>query len=147
MSREQTSIGSSKYYGERTTDKSLGHSVGMSTGVEYVDIEFDYDDLPGADATDAGVFELPSGAVLLEGFVDVTTAVTGATAFQVGLIESDGTAIDADGLIASATLTAGTQVMDGALIGTKTSERAQFVASFTGVATAGSFRVRLKYTI
>lgn len=147
MSREQSSIGSSIYYGPRTTDKKTGRAIGMTSGVEYLEIEFDYDDLPGADANDAVIAQIPQGAYILGGYVDVTTAVTGATAFQIGLIEPDGTAIDADGLEASSTLTAGMQTLGGALVGTKLAEAGQIVASFTGTATAGAFKVRVEYSI
>ena len=146
MAREQSSIDSSIYYGPRTTD-AVPSTIGGTRGVEYLELEFTFDDLPTSDANDAVIAEIPAGAYITGGYVDVTTAITGATAFAIGLEESDGTTIDADGLEASSTLTAGLQALGGALVGTKLANAGQVVASFTGTATAGAFKLRVEYYI
>jgi hypothetical protein len=146
MAREQSSIGSSIYYGPRSTDK-VPSTIGGTRGVEYLELEYTYDDLPAADANDVVISEIPSGAVITGGYVVVEEAITGATAFAIGLTDSDGTPIDADGLIASSTLTAGAQKLDGALIDTRLAVPGQLVASFTGTATAGAFKLRVEYYI
>lgn len=146
MSREQSSINASMYYGPRTVD-SLGTAIGGTRGVEKLVYEFDFDALPGTDANDAVVPVIPAGKLIKAVYVDVLTAVTGATDYIIGLSEADGTVIDADGLVTSgdSALTAGSYAGSGALVGTNAGEDGQLTFAFTGTATAGSFRVVVEY--
>ncbi len=144
MSREQSSINSSIYYGPRTVD-SLGSGFGNTTGNDIYEWEFDYNDLPGADANDTAVITLQDGQYIKSATVHVITTITGATAYDIGLIDPDGTAHDADGFVDGITdLTAGdATVAAGALVGTKLAKTGQLVASFTGTATAGRLKIRV----
>lgn len=144
MGREQSSINSAIYYGPRDVD-SLGSSFGNTTGDDIIEWEFDFDDLPGASATDVGVITLQSGVLIKSVTVHVITTITGATAYDIGLIDPDGTAHDPDGFLDGVTdLTEGdVNVAAGALVSTKLAKTGQLVASFTGTATAGRLKVRV----
>lgn len=144
MGREQSSIGSSIYYGPRDVD-SLGSSFGNTTGNDISEWEFDYDDLPGASSSDAAVITLPADVLIKSATVHVITTITGATAYDIGLIDPDGTVHDPDGFVDGVTsLTAGdVTVASGALVSTKLAKTGQLVASFTGTATAGRLKIRV----
>ena len=127
-------------------DQGAVNNKGVSSDVDIktlvVDVDLTADISPVANDP-----FIPAGAYITGGYVDVTEAITGATAFAIGLVESDGTTIDADGLEASSTLTAGLQKLGGALVDTKLANAGQVVASFTGTATASAFKLRVEYYI
>lgn len=144
MAREQSSIGSSIYYGPRDVD-SLGSSFGNTIGNDIYEWEFDWDDLPAASATDVAVLTLPAGVFIKSATVHVITTITGATAYDIGLVDPDGTAHDPDGFVDGITdLTAGdVTVAAGALVGTVLTKTGQLIASFTGTETAGRLKIRV----
>jgi len=149
MGREQSSIGSSIYYGPRTVDQGVGSVIGNTSAVEIAKYEFDYNNLPTADANDEVVLTIPAGAVIKSCDVNVTTAVTGATDYTVGGSEADGSNPDVDGFLAigDSALTAGISSGTGAYIGTELQYDTQLTFTFTGTATAGVFEIRVEYYV
>lgn len=88
---------------------------------------------------------IPSGAFIVDAKVDCTT--TFDQAIDVGTMQVDGTAIDANGLVAAATPTAATTTTGaGALIGTKVSQASYLCAAANTTApTAGSAELVVRY--
>ena len=146
MAREQSSIGSSIYYGPRSTD-NLGSAVGQIAGANRLVHKFSYDSIPAVDANDAAVVSIPAGSIIKSCYVEVTSAVTGATDWSLGGAESDGSNADVDGFVTTATAAvgAGTYVGDGAYIGASLDQDTQLTLIFTGTATAGEFEVYIEY--
>lgn len=73
---------------------------------------------------DRGIAKIPAGAIIKDCYLVVRTPAAASSTLDVGTYEADGTAIDADGLLASAaTDTAGlVNTTAGALIGTQVAE-------------------------
>jgi hypothetical protein len=145
MAREQSSIGSSIYYGPRSVD-NLGSSFGNTSGNEIYEWEFDFDELPGADADDSVVITLPAGAFIRSATTHVIETIVGPTSYTSGLIDPDGTVHDPDGFDTTNTsLTAGTSTVGaGALVGTELAKTGQLVFAFVGsAATAGRVKIRV----
>jgi hypothetical protein len=69
--------------------------------VRTVAYEFTYDDLPTNSSTDVGVHVFPAYSQIVEAFIIVETAFTGGTSYDIGLVQTDGTAIDTDGIFAA----------------------------------------------
>jgi len=63
--------------------------------------EFTYDDLPTSSSSDVGVHVLPPYALIESALFVVETAFAGGTSYDIGLTQTDGTAIDADGIFAA----------------------------------------------
>lgn len=63
--------------------------------------EFTYDDLPTSSSTDVGAHVLPPYALIESALLVVETAFAGGTSYDIGLTQTDGTAIDADGIFAA----------------------------------------------
>ena len=146
MAREQSSIGSSIYYGPRSTD-DLATSVGGISGANRIVHKFSYDNAPGADANDAAVLEIPAGSIIKSCYVKGTDTVTGATDWSLGGIESDGTDADVDGFVTTAVAgtAIGTYAGTGAYVGDELAVDTQLTLTFTGSATGGEFEVYIEY--
>lgn len=69
--------------------------------VRTVAYEFTYDDLPTNSSTDVGVHVFPAYSQIVEAFILVETAFAGGTSYDIGLVQTDGTAIDTDGIFAA----------------------------------------------
>lgn len=69
--------------------------------VRTVAYEFTYDDLPTNSSTDVGAHIFPAYSQIVEAFILVETAFTGGTSYDIGLVQTDGTAIDTDGIFAA----------------------------------------------
>lgn len=85
-----------------------------------IDWDFDRDGVLKASSDDLTIrsAKVPAGAAILSAKVVVLkAAATAATTLDVGLVKLDGTAIDADGLLAAGALGAGVLTGAGALIG------------------------------
>lgn len=151
MSRTENSIGSQQYYGPRETE-ALPYAISKYGHVIEVAVPFTYDKLPYTSATDGAIPEIPAGALLKEAWVEVveTFAGAGTETFNFGIAESDGTAVDADGLVAAAdinAMTAGAWLKGaGALIEAGLGTSGQIVgAASAGTVTAGRGRFVLRY--
>lgn len=97
-----------------------------------------------------GIEVIPAGAFIKEAFILVEDGIAlGATTLDIGLFEADGTAIDADGLVADATaaeLVEGILKLDGALIGTKMGDVAGYIKATQSADTAFTGKGKLVVT-
>lgn len=95
------------HYGPRKiVDKKYGGLYGHDGPVKTAEWVFTYDDLPAANTFDL-THAVPANAMIVSAKFEVITAFTSTsttTDLTVGLIEADGTAIDADGLLTAANL-------------------------------------------
>lgn len=142
-----------RHYNTRVVDETRGgveQSDGRVQTLEYV---FTYDNLPTYAEDGQLTVSIPAGAAIVDCYLDVTTAFvgTGTDTLDVGLYQADGTAIDADGLIAAeaeANLTAGARITGaGALVGARIGANAgQVTVAWTGTASAGEGRLLVRYT-
>lgn len=115
---------------------------------EYVaEWVFDVTDLPAQSESDPSVYAFPVGAVPTRADLKVVEALSGGTSVDVGLAQPDGTAIDADGLVAAfAGTAAGTYAKGaGALLDTVLSAKGQL--DVTTDHTAGKVLVRVYYNM
>jgi hypothetical protein len=113
--------------------------------------KFDWDDLPTGGGSDSGQPQIPANAVVLSGFIYVTTAFADTTALTIGLNTVADVAIDADGLLlskAAAALTDETRInFDGALIGTSIGANPGYLIAAETASTAGSAEIVIVYMI
>lgn len=95
-------------YGVRATNGKYGSQQSTCNGIVKSAVwDFDYNDLPTAGTSNLQ-FKLPANATIVSAklYVDVAfTSTSTTTDLTVGLAQADGTAIDADGLIAAAEAT------------------------------------------
>lgn len=138
-------------YGTRKTERQFpGQYVG-DAGVETLEVHFTYATLPTY-GVDGLIAVIPQYAKILSADLAVTTAFAGGTSLAFGLHQTDGTEIDADGLItaASGALANIDAVGDrltgaGALIGARTSAAGNITATAVGTFTAGEAALRVEY--
>lgn len=105
-------------YGGRTTEGKYGrHGVGNEV-VKTAEWTFDYDDLPGGEAHNLGL-SIPANARIVSAKLEVITGFTSTsttTDLLIGLEDSAGSAIDADGLISAAEATQTAIATDGNIV-------------------------------
>lgn len=160
MTIERNIDGLSQAYGRDQGGPAVGGEIG-GVGVDRVaDIEIDFSNL-AAFGTEKRlgalpVYSLPEGALITEAYIDVDTAFTsgGAATLIVGLVEEDGSVVDADGLIASTALSAlnavGKHVTGaGTLVRGVAISQKSFISATVGTAnyTAGVARLIVKYRL
>lgn len=156
MTKEVNSTGSVQHYGARlsTTEPGYPGTTAEKTIEREIVIRFNYDNLPNYSSTDASVLSIPKGSVIVSASLQVETAFAGGTSYAVGLYDSAGNAIDADGLITDANapvanINAQYKVVvgSGALVGavSSTSADGQIVVTATGTFTAGRAKLVVKY--
>jgi len=157
MSREQSSIGASQHYGPRVTNEGLDNSVSTYGVFNQRELRFDYSQvnagLPTVNAdTDSAVLLIPANSLITRAYIEVGTAFTsgGSATLEVGVQQSDGTVVDADGIdsVAVAALTAGSYtVADGAIVGASVGANdVQLSIDYgTAVFTAGTGRLIVEY--
>lgn len=78
--------------------------------IHQISVALDFDNLGVPSVTDLTIrsAKIPAGSAILSAYLVVTkAAATAATTVDIGTVELNGTAIDADGLIDGATLAAG----------------------------------------
>jgi hypothetical protein len=144
-----TGLGVVNHYGPRDTDSSKG-GVAKSTGkVKRVEYSFSYDNLPTYGSSNLEV-ALPANATVLSSTWVTGTAWAGGTSLNVGLYQSNGTVIDADGLDAAITpTTAGAVIVgNGALVGASIGAAAgEVTVAATGTYTAGTAKLIIEYVV
>jgi hypothetical protein len=131
---------------------SKGSAVGTGHGqvnTFKADYEFDFANLPSSftSETDKGLTTIPAGAVLKAADIQISEALSGGTAFTLGISQPDGTVTDADGVLASNASTAvNTYVAGaGALLGAALANDGQLTVG--GDRTAGKIKVSLTYLV
>lgn len=160
------------HYGPRATDDEVVTRAPRPEGImQQVTVDFDYNDI-AATAAAGGFFNqdadgdgtndspsginvpIPDGASIVSAKVIVTTAWTsgGAATLDIGTYKSDGTAIDANGLVAGeavANLTANAVITGaGAQVGTRVAPGAAiYLGANYGTAafTAGAAKLVVEY--
>jgi len=142
------------HYGTREIDNKNPQQYNQQGGVKTHSITFDYDNLPVSSIDDALVQALPANARINSATIRVLEAFLGGTSYEVGLYETDGTAISAGGIDTALLLadigTVGETVdCDGALVGNTAgigTDAGQVVIAATGTFTAGRGVLEINYT-
>lgn len=148
-----------KNYGPRTTNGRYGARADDDV-IHTALWTFSYDDLPVA-STNKLTFSVPSGAIPLEAYFQVTTAFTGGTSYDIDLVDSAGSAIGSGtdklwDLIALAEIDSTTTVLASSTHAGTNSGNALFVplasagqlkVTAAGTFTAGVGTVILRYLI
>jgi len=140
-------------FGPREQANVRGGVNDSAGNVHTIRVKFAYNDLPTGGGSDSGSPAIPANAVILEGYVYVTTAFADTTGLTIGLNTVADVAIAAAGLLASkaaAALTDETKIaLDGTLVGTTIgASRGYIVAADAGSAsTAGEAELVVRYMI
>lgn len=142
--------GRQTHFGPLDTDQKRGavvHGNGAEKQIEWV---FSYDDLPADDDGNEMLAKIPANSFIEAAYLKVGTAWAGGTSIDVGLAQTDGTVIDADGIdaaVATASLTADAIIdCDGALVGASVgSDDAVLEVTATGTYTAGTATLVVRY--
>lgn len=142
-----TGLGVLNHYGPRETNEKFGGQAKSTGKVKRVEYKFSYDDLPtyGSNGLE---YVIPANATIVSSIWRTNTAWAGGTSLNVGLYQSNGTVIDADGLDAAITpTTAGAVIVgNGALVGASIGAAAgELTVAATGTYTAGSATVIIEY--
>lgn len=140
------------HYGTRGVEDKLPTKYENDEGYEVMEIFFSYDDLPTY-GLDAAILSLPANSRIRRATLTTITAFAGGTSYNIGLYQSDGTVIDADGIdaaVATAAINAEGEsvVCDGALVNNTAGIGAaagQVVFAATGTFTAGKARLTVVY--
>lgn len=137
------------FYGPRITEKSAPSKTNMEGKTQELVIPFNYDQLPGVEATDAVILSLPAGSYVKAAYLLVDEAFVGGTSYDIGFTQPDGTMIDPAGLfndvLTAALVEDAALEADGAVVGTIVPVEAQVTAVATGVFTAGKARLIVEY--
>lgn len=141
------------HYGARDIEDVLGSKYPGVNGKNIMSYTFSFDDLPVA-TLDEAAQTIPANSFIVSATLRVIEALDGTTpTLTLGLVEKDGTAIDADGIdvaIAESAIDAvgETVLCDGALVGKLVGigvERGQLVVTTGGTVTAGKFSLEIEY--
>lgn len=141
------------HYGAREIEDVLGSKYQGENGKNIMSYTFSYDDLPVA-TLDEAALTIPGNSFIVSATLRCITPIAGTTpTLTIGLVQKDGTVIDADGIdaaIAAAALSvAGETVLcDGALVANLQgigADRGQLVATTGGTVTAGKFSLEIEY--
>ncbi len=146
-------VHAASHYGLREIEDVLGSKYSGVNGKNIMSYTFEYDDLPVA-TLDEAALTIPANSFIVSATLRVITPIAGTTpTLTVGLVEKDGTTIDADGIdvaIAEADLSVvgETVLCDGALVAGLQgigAERGQLVVTTGGTVTAGKFSLEIEY--
>jgi hypothetical protein len=141
------------HYGTREIEAKLPSKYAGALGSKKLAITFSFDDLPVA-SLDAANLAIPANAYIKSASLTVIDVFAGGTSYLIGLEETDGSTIDADGISGSAlALTEmdgiGDRVaLDGALVGLLVGIGAaagNVVVAATGTYTAGKAVLEIEY--
>lgn len=155
MSRIQAFPGNAaSNFGRREIEDKLPSKFQGRQNSQIQRIEFSYDSLPTF-GTDKAILEIPANAFLVRAQLRTLTPFAGGTTYDIGLSESDGTVISADGIDAGIALAdidavGETVICDGALIEATAgigSQAGQVVITATGTFTAGHASLEVEYIV
>lgn len=140
------------HYGTREIEDKRPTRYVAGEGEEVLEVTFNYDDLP-VNEEDHATYRIPANARIKSATLTVVEAFAGGTSYDIGLIQPDGTAIDAAGidddvLLAAINAVGETVACDGALVGNTAgigTADAQLIVTATGTFTAGKARLRVVY--
>ena len=141
------------HYGRREVEDVLGSKYAGTNGLNVFNYVFSYDNLPVA-TLDEAQQRIPANSFIVSATLRVLTPIDGTTpTLTIGLVEKDGTTIDADGIdaaIAESALDAigETVLCDGALVAKLVgigTEDGQLVVTTGGTVTAGKFSLEIIY--
>jgi hypothetical protein len=141
------------HYGAREIEDVLGSKYAGSNGVNIMNWVFSFDDLPVATLDEAQQV-IPGNSFIESATLRVITPIAGTTpTLTIGLVEKDGTTIDADGIDVAIAATAidavgETVLCDGALVAKLLGigvEAGQLVVTTGGTVTAGKFSLEIIY--
>ncbi len=141
------------HYGPRDFETKLPAQYASSQGDKVQVIRFAYDTLPDALAADDSILKIPANSYIVSASLTVITAGAGGTAYAIGLNQTDGTTVDADGVfntteLALANLTPAGDVINaaaGAQIGTTVATDVVVEVTATGTFTAGEYQLEVVY--
>ncbi len=145
------------WYGSRLVENKFPGEVKNDGFVKTLELPIDYSDMPALSADGAMVTKIPTSSLILSARFYVDVVWVGGTSIAFGCTESDGTAIDPDGLItatqgATANIDAvgdwlvGTGALVGATVGSGV-EDAQITSLVVGTYTAGAGRLVVEYLL
>ena len=152
--REALPVGNAvTHYGTREVETLLPTQYDTKNGLTVQEINFSFDSLPTASASDQAVLTIPANAYIESATLRVLEVFTGGTSYDIGLQETDGTEIDDDGLfdgtllaalnvVGETTVGAGTLITLAAGIGTAAG---QVIVVETGTFTAGRAVLEVVY--
>jgi len=108
------------HYGPRPIEELAGSRYAGSQGVKKLNFTFSHDSLPVHDL-DLLVPVLPANCRIMKATLRVHEAFAGGTSYDIGLVEPDGTAVDAAGidddiLLAAIDTVGETVLCNGALV-------------------------------
>jgi len=145
-------------FGTRTSEDKRGGVVSTAGNVEEMVVDFAYDDLPDG-STDGSYTTIPSGAMILDAYFEVTAAFVGGTSYDIDLVDTAGSAIGSgedklfDALVTadinaigernSARTHGGTN--SGNALDTELASAGMLKAAATGTFTAGAGRMVIRY--
>jgi hypothetical protein len=142
--------GKQVYFGVLPDKAKLGHTAAGMDSVRVARWDFSYDDLPADDSGNDMLAYIPANSFIEAAYLKVGTAWASGTSIDIGLAQTDGTVIDADGIdaaVATASLTADAIIdCNGALVGASVGGNdAVLEITATGTYTAGTAVLEIHY--
>jgi hypothetical protein len=144
--------GSTQHYGPRDAEVTPPYELKNFGAISQMIVPLQFDDLPAADSDRQDIPVIPANSVILRTAIEpASTTFAGGISYVVGLAQTDGTAIDADGVYAAVTLAqvnaGGTGLAtEGALVGAAIGANGAVVtAAATGTFTAGRTNILIEY--
>lgn len=131
-------------YGKSAYGSTVAGSVEKNTG--QIQFTYDFDNLPAVFTSETGLFpSIPANAYITGANIKILSTISGGSNYTIGLSETDGSVVDADGILAASTVASGHIIGNGADIGTATVTAVQLTVG--GTRTAGVIEVTVNYAI
>lgn len=144
--------GSTQHFGPREAEVTPPFTLSTFGAVSQLIVPLKFDDLPAANVDRQDIPTIPANSVITRVVVTpAKEAFAGGTSYNVGLAQTDGTVIDADGIFAAVTLAqlnaGGTGLAtEGALVSASVgADDAVVTAAATGLFTAGLAYITIEF--